>query len=242
MGMFDQEGLDPTAVSSDYCVDIAMVIDSTGSMAPIIEEVKSNASDFYQKFLDAMQANGKNASQVRIKVIDYRDYKCDGQYAMNETGFFTLPAENDVFQSAMDAIEAKGGGDEPESAYEALALAMRSDWTTEGNKRRHVILLFTDASACSLGDSSRTSSPHYPANMPSDLAQLGDMWNGLAGQELAGMPEQTAKRMVVFAPQVESWTNLEGWEQVWTSYSQAGMGCDNVDIDMAIQLLVNSVG
>ena len=48
MGMFDeigQAGLDPLQ-SQGYCVDIAMLIDATGSMAPIINEVKNNAMAF----------------------------------------------------------------------------------------------------------------------------------------------------------------------------------------------------
>ena len=40
----------------DYNVDIVMCIDATGSMASIIEDVKSNALSFYQKFVDEMEA------------------------------------------------------------------------------------------------------------------------------------------------------------------------------------------
>lgn len=39
----------------DYNVDIVMCIDATGSMGPIIEEVKTNALSFYQKFVEAME-------------------------------------------------------------------------------------------------------------------------------------------------------------------------------------------
>ena len=31
----------------EYCVDIVMCIDATGSMAPILDEVKRNAISFY---------------------------------------------------------------------------------------------------------------------------------------------------------------------------------------------------
>ncbi len=243
MGMFDdfgQEGLDPV-VGAGYCVDITMLIDATGSMAPIINEVKDNAMAFCTKFHEAMEANGKNVEQLRIKVIPFRDYAYDGAMAMDDnSNFYVLPEQNDDFRNYVQGIRAAGGGDEPESALEAMALAMRSDWTASGSKRRHVILVFTDASAVALQDSRRMANPTYPANMPANLAQLGDMWCG-ASQELGGMPEERAARLVLFAPNVQPWSDMQVWNNVWASFSQAGKGLEDVDIEMAIQLLVASV-
>lgn len=243
MGMFDdigQGGLDPIG-GQGYCVDIAMLIDATGSMAPIINEVKDNAMAFCNRFHEAMEAGGKNVDELRIKVIPFRDYAFDGVQSMDDSGFFSLPEQNDAFKNYVNNITAKGGGDEPESALEAMALAMRSDWTTNGAKRRHVILVFTDASAVPLKESSRMASPYYPSDMPSDLAQLGDMWSGCM-QEMAGMPEERSARLVLFAPNVQPWCDMQVWNNVWPSFSKAGKGLEEIDIDMAIQLLVASVG
>ena len=160
MGMFDeigQGGLDPVG-GQGYCVDIAMLIDATGSMSPIINEVKENAMAFCTRFHEVMEVMGKNVDELRIKVIPFRDYAYDGAQAMEDSGFFSLPEQNDAFRDYVSSITATGGGDEPESALEAMALAMRSDWTTKGAKRRHVILVFTDASAVPLKESSRTRS------------------------------------------------------------------------------------
>lgn len=242
MSMFDaigQAGLD-TATNQAYCVDIAMLIDATGSMAPIIDEVKDNALSFCTKFHEAMETNGKNVEELRIKVIPFRDFECDGDQSLDDSGFFTLPEQNEAFRRYVSGITAKGGGDEPESALEAVAAAMRSEWTTKGGKRRHVILVFTDASAVPLKAPSRTKSPFYPENMPENLAQLGDMWSAV-GQELQGMPDPNYARMVLFAPNVQPWCDMQVWNNVWTSFSKAGTGLAEVDIDMAIQLLVNSV-
>lgn len=245
MGMFEdlQGSLGDIMMTGGqgYCVDIAMLIDATGSMAPIIDEVKDNALAFCSKFHEAMDASGKNVDGLRIKVISFRDYGCDGSEAMSESDFFVLPEQNTEFQDCVMNIRAIGGGDEPESALEAMALAMRSNWTTEGAKRRHVILVFTDASANSLGDYSRQSNPSYPAGMPNSLAELGDMWTG-ASADLGGMPEERSARLVLFAPNVEPWVSMQVWNNVWASFSQAGRGLEDVDIDMAIQLLVASVG
>lgn len=242
MGKFDeigQGGFDPVG-GQGYCVDIAMLIDATGSMSPIINEVKENAMAFCAKFHEAMEASGKNVDELRIKVIPFRDYAYDGDQAMKESGFFSLPEQNDAFRDYVSTITATGGGDEPESALEAMALAMRSDWTTKGAKRRHVILVFTDASAVPLKESSRTRSEYYPENMPADLADLGDMWSGCT-QELGGMPDETSARLVLFAPNVKPWCDMQVWNNVWASFSKAGAGLSEIDTDMAINLLVASV-
>ena len=247
MGVFDdlQAGLDTIGGfdvndGAEYYVDIVMCIDATGSMSPIIEEVKANAMAFCEKFHEEMDANGKNVAGLRIKVIPFRDYACDGTAAMDQSEFFVLPEQNEEFRSYVMGIRAAGGGDEPENALEAMALAMRSAWTTDGAKQRHVILVFTDASAVPLRDPSRTSNPTYPADMPASLADLGDMWAG-ESQELGGMPSGKSARLVLFAPSTSPWTDIQVWNNVWAAFSPAGKGLEDVDIDLAIQLLVNSV-
>ena len=88
----------------EYYVDIVMCIDATGSMAPIIDEVKGNAMSFYQRFLDAMEENDKEGAQLRIKVISFRDYGCDDE-PMTESQFFTLSDQNDEFKAFVNGID-----------------------------------------------------------------------------------------------------------------------------------------
>lgn len=156
-----------------YNVDIVMCIDATGSMFPIIDKVKENALSFYQRFVDAMEESDKTVEQLRIKVIAFRDYGCDDK-PMEESEFFTLPKQNEEFRACVSGITACGGGDAPENALEAIALALKSKWTTVGTKRRHVILVFSDAAALPLG--ARASSDNYPSDLPKDLPQLGAWW------------------------------------------------------------------
>ena len=159
----------------DYCVDIVMCIDGTGSMFPIIGEVKKNALTFHQSFFEVMEESGIYVDQLRVKVIVFRDYICDTD-AMVESEFFVLPKESSKFKSFVEKIEAIGGGDEAENALEALSLALKSDWTTEGRKRRHVIVMFTDAPALALGE--RSDCSRYPSDMPKSLSELSEMWEG----------------------------------------------------------------
>lgn len=220
----------------DYNVDIVMCIDGTASMRPIIDQVKANALSFYKKFVDAMEENDKKAEALRIKVIVFRDYGCDDQ-PMEESEFFTLPDQADEFNAYVNGIEVKGGGDLPENALEAIALALKSKWTTGGNKRRHAILVFTDAAALPLGE--RAACVGYPAGMPADLAELGAWWEGTE-QTLDSTYQPNAGRLVAFAPNAYPWTDIQAWNRYWPAFSQAGNGLSDVDIQSAIDLLVGS--
>ena len=215
----------------DYNVDIVMCIDATGSMASIIEDVKRSALSFYQKFVDEMEAKSKSVQQLRIKVIAFRDYGVDSE-AMVESKFFVLDEESREFHDFVNAIEASGGGDEPESSLEALALAMNSDWVRTGSVRRHVIIMYTDASALKLGEKSGEAG--YPSGMPSDLAELREWWEG---QKM----EKRAKRLLVFAPDMEPWSDMVDWSNTFHTASKAGAGCDDTDIQTCIHMLVNSI-
>lgn len=220
----------------DYCVDIVMCIDATGSMAPIINEVKNNALSFYQKFVDAMDDNDKTVDQLRIKVIVFRDYICDTE-PMVESEFFTLPSQSEAFKRYVSNIEAAGGGDTPENALEAIALALKSKWTTGGSKRRHAILVFSDAPALPLGE--RADCPNYPRNLPKSLAGLGSWWEGM-DQSMDSTYQARFGRLVAFVPKVAPWTELQAWNRYWPAFSPAGKGLSDVDIQSAIDLLVGS--
>lgn len=219
-----------------YNVDIVMCIDGTGSMAPIIDQVKANALSFYQKFADAMDENDKSVEVLRVKVIVFRDYGCDAE-PMKESEFFTLPDQNEQFRAFVNGITAQGGGDIPENALEALALALKSNWTTGGSKRRHAVLMFSDAPALALGE--RASQPGYPAGMPKNLGELGAWWEG-TDQTMGSTYQPNAGRLVAFVPNAEPWTDLQTWNRYWPAYSAAGTGLSELDIQSAIDLLVGS--
>ena len=215
----------------DYNVDIVMCIDATGSMASIIEDVKRNALSFYQKFVDEMEAKSKSVQQLRIKVIAFRDYGVDSE-PMVESKFFVLDEESEEFHDFVNAIEASGGGDEPENSLEALSLAINSDWVKTGSVRRHVIIMYSDASALKLGEQSGKLG--YPSGMPADLAELREWWEG---QKM----EKRAKRLLIFAPDVEPWSDMVDWSNTFHTASKAGSGCDDTDIATCIHMLVNSI-
>src|SRR6478609_5421966 len=97
-----------------YNVDIILCIDSTGSMGPVINDVKNNALRFYEDLHNNMSAKGKSIDHLRIKVISFRDYYVDGAKSMLSSNVFTRPDEKIAFSQFVNSIYADGGGDEPE--------------------------------------------------------------------------------------------------------------------------------
>lgn len=217
----------------DYNVDIVMCIDATGSMHPILDEVKAKALSLYQRFVEEMENVSKSVQQLRIRVIAFRDFGVDSE-PLVASDFFVLSEEGgaEAFHDFINAIEASGGGDLPENSLEALAVAMKSDWVTTGSIRRHVVMMFTDAAALPLQE--KAGCDGYPEGMPADLAELHDWWEG---QEM----ERRAKRLLIFAPDMEPWSNMVDWTNAFHTASPAGAGIPDTDMDVCIRLLVNSI-
>ena len=217
----------------DYNVDIVMCIDATGSMDAIIDEVKNNALTLYQRFVEEMGKKSKSVAQLRIKVIAFRDFAVDSE-PLVESDFFVLNEDGgaEALYAFMDTIVASGGGDLPENSLEALAVALKSDWVRTGSIRRHVVMMFTDAAAIPLGE--KAGCPGYPEGMPADIAELRDWWEG---QEM----EVRAKRLLIFAPDMDPWSNMIDWTNTFHQASAAGAGMKDTDMEICINLLVNSI-
>lgn len=176
-------------------IDVVFCIDGTGSMSPCIESVKSNARRFHLEFIKAMTDLGSEIDSMRVKVIVFRDYKDDGNNAMNISPFYELPGDDAEFAEFLAGVSAGGGGDADENGLEALYFAMKSDFTT-GAKDRQVIALFTDANALKLGE--RKGESNYPSDMV-DMKGLGDLW-GCVTQDSSVKLREKNKRLVIFAP------------------------------------------
>lgn len=218
-----------------YCVDIVMCIDATGSMAPILNEVKANALSLYERFVDEMEMQNKSVAGLRVKIIGFRDYICDSE-PMVESAFFNLPEQSRDLQDFIARIEACGGGDTPENAFEAIATALNSPWTTEGSKRRHVVVVFSDAPALPIGE--RADCPSYPRGLPRTMSELSSWWEG-TNQMYRGTYQRQAGRLIAFVPNDSSWTQLESWNRFTPAYT-AGLGCTDVDMMTIIDTIVGS--
>lgn len=216
----------------DFCVDIVMCIDLTNSMHDYIEEVKTTVIRFQDMLTEAMEEAGREPGQLRTRVIGFRDFGSDSEPIVDSGKFFVMPAESEELERFVRGLKLDTGGDKPKSGLEAVALAMKSDWTTEGNRQRYMILVFTDASAHPLGFGAE--SVHYPDGMPADLDELEKWWS-------EGVPYESFKpkcgRLVVFAPEVYPWIDMQTWNRYWYVPSKAGLNLDDIDIREAIDVL-----
>ncbi|WKX73095.1 vWA domain-containing protein [Streptomyces sp. XD-27] len=223
-----------------YAVDIVLCIDATGSMFPVLDSVKSSALQFHDRLNDVMAKKGKAISQLRLKVIAFRDFGDDPSSAIEQTDFLQLPAQARDFEAFVRGIDAAGGGDIPESGLEALALAINAPWERGLDRRRHVIVMFTDAPAHPLGTVG-TSAHSYPAGIPRSMDELFEQW-GYARSQTAVM-EQSAKRLVLFAPEGAPWSDpiAEEWDLTLHFESKAGDGLEEFEMDEIIETIANSL-
>lgn len=225
-------------MGKDYTVDMVFCIDATGSMESfdggqkrIINMVKENALNFYADLMRKMDEKHKRISQLRVRVIAFRDYLADGAEAMLVTDFFRLPEQTAAFESCINSISAMGGGDIPEDGLEALAYAMKSKWSDVGTDQRRVIVVWTDAGTHTLGYGAKA--PNYPKGMPANLSELGDWWDTLPSK---------SKRLVLYAPDEPGWSYISAnWDNVVHYPSVAGNGLAECDYSDILDVLAQSI-
>lgn len=202
--MIEENVLQDALGSITTYVDIVFCIDCTGGMSPIINTVKNLTLDLYDDLIKTMaNTYQRRVEQLRVKVIAFRDYYCDGNQALKESRFFSLPDDKKDFHDFVASLEAKGGGDEPENALEAMALAMKSDWVKVSDpnreKARNAVVIFTDASAHPLEKAAGGVPENYPSDMLKSYNELYEAWCGQGKAEYS--MNRDAERLVIFAPE-----------------------------------------
>jgi hypothetical protein len=204
-------------------------------MTPILDQVKANALGFYDDVQTNLVEKGKHVDQLRVRVVAFRDIEADGAAALQESPFYVLPAERAGFAEFVDGLVPEGGGDAPESGLEAVALAIRSPWTTQGDRRRQVVVVWTDQPAQPLGQA--TPPADLAARVPATFSDLTDVW-----EDAQGPMGSSSKRLILFAPDGPGWSDVSGvWENVVHHPSQAGGGLSEVDYGTIIDSIGNSV-
>lgn len=218
-----------------YAVDIVFTIDVTGSMTPILDQVKSNALRFYDDVQKNLTQKGKNVDHLRVRVVAFRDLEFDGPAALDESPFYKLPAEQEAFSAFVNGLVPEGGGDAPESGLEALSAAIHSTWTNVGDRRRQVIVVWTDQPAQQLG--AATPPAEYADRIAKDFNELTDLWENEQGTMRA-----SSKRLILFAPDGQGWSDISSvWENVVHHPSKAGEGLSEVDYGTIVDSIGNSV-
>lgn len=229
-----QTGLYPTNMDLIYCID------ATASMTPHIQKTKEAAKTLYRDMQHALENSSRRVEQLRLKVIVFRDFSHDDDDAIKESRFFNLPDETAEYEAFVNDIVADCGGPIPESALEALHLAINSDWVApaDGVRTRHIIVMFTDAPAHMLDDQEyreiADENPLYPKETPKDLTGLIDEWQ-------IKMNERE-RRLVILAPDAEPWCNFPpNFDRCLVKFTKAAEGLDEVTENAILDLVCDSI-
>lgn len=117
--------------------DVVFIFDCTGSMDPYIDNVKDNVASLIKGF----NATANVKLDWRVRAMGYKDFFVDKDCLIND--FLFTDNADEFANSQLARLRADGGGDEDESALDAIWYALkRSDWRPRCTK---VIVLFTDA-------------------------------------------------------------------------------------------------
>jgi hypothetical protein len=123
------------SLAARQTVEVAFVLDTTGSMGPLIEGAKRKIWSIATAILDA-----NPDAAIRMGLVAYRDIGDD--YV---TKTFDLTADvQDLYANLLE-LRARGGGDWPESVNEALDTAVNRLRWSAGEDVRRIVFLVGDA-------------------------------------------------------------------------------------------------
>ena len=123
------------AVTGKPVVEVAFVLDTTGSMGPLIEGAKRKIWSIATAIVDA-----NPDAEIRMGLVAYRDIGDD--YVTKK---FELTTDiQDLYANLLE-LRARGGGDWPESVNEALHVAVTKLSWTQGSEICRIMFLVGDA-------------------------------------------------------------------------------------------------
>lgn len=226
-------GIAKAAVRPSFPVlDIAMCVDSTGSMTPTIDAVKSNALNFFDNLNAEMkQRNMPEFPLVRVRAIFFKDFgdEVPGVWdpdPIRDSGFLSLPSQSSDFKSFVDPQLAGGGADWPESDLECLNAAMSSKWTKVGEipvgySERvtdvyPVIAMWTDSPSHPVGYPNSIANPAYPpaSEMPRTFTDFRAKWDN------PSVIDQTNKQILFFGEILNDPGFQGGYDSGWVEVSK----------------------
>ncbi len=107
-------------ISASESVDLAFIMDSTGSMQSLIDSVKANIKVIVQK----IRATNPNLN-LRLAFVAYRDL-CDGN---NQFEVMDFDSSIPHFEDFLTNLKATGGGDAAEDIVGAIKKANSLSWS-----------------------------------------------------------------------------------------------------------------
>ena len=219
-------------------LDLVFCIDGTGSMRPIMDDIKENAIRLYSQLVEECYVHGASVGALRVKVITFRDYESEGEDAIEESPFFELPDDDDLFSEHLKSIVPGGGAGKGACGYEALHYAMRGEFV-HGPKDRQIIVLITDTYPRPMPKRGRKG--YYPEHM-SKFEDLINDWAGASqNPEITLTPR--GKRMVLFAPADSGYRDLATYMKGSIFQPvEKNKGLSDMDFSHIVRIVAASVG
>lgn len=122
-------------------LDVAFVVDTTGSMGGAIAQVQTELSALVNQL-------ATTTSSYRVGVVSYRDFPERTGSSIDYPSRVDLGFSSSLpdIQGAIDKLQANGGGDWPESVFSGIATALDLSWRPGVSK---IALVVGDAPALS---------------------------------------------------------------------------------------------
>ncbi|XP_063409728.1 uncharacterized protein LOC134692958 [Mytilus trossulus] len=149
-------------------LDMAFIMDTTGSMGSYIDSAKQNIRGIVDKIV------ATSGSDVRLALIEYRDHSPQDRTFVTRKNDFTSSIS--TMKSWLNSASANGGGDTPEAVAEAMYQATKLSWRQDATK---ISVMISDAPPHGLVPSEDSSFPqgspngHDPMQIARDFAQKG---------------------------------------------------------------------
>lgn len=222
-------------------VNIAFVVDTTGSMSGDISTVKENLTAFVKE----IAASG---AIPRIAIIDYKDIEDDGDNTtvVHETPDYSVWFDDtDKVIAEIETLEVIGGGDYPESLVDALGYVVSDDVMTFNKFAAKFAFVLTDAdykvgnrwgyeSLDQVADKLsakgiQTTVVTHPDNYAEDEGTLSDRYTGLVektGGKLIDLSSDFATELSTYAKDIISKTAAVKVDEDYVPVTSITLGDD----------------
>ena len=115
-------------------VDLAFVVDTTGSMGPFIQTAQRQMI----ALLQGLTTNAVTPIDLRLGIVEYRDHPPQDHSFVARPHAFTSDMKQ--AQKTINALKPDGGGDSPEAVYDGLSAACEK-LTWRAHSQRLAVLI-----------------------------------------------------------------------------------------------------
>ena len=124
----------PVKAKTKGVADIVFMVDSSGSMAPCIDALRTNIEAFIDSLSKGEANNAPPIRDWRGKVVGYRDTEAAQSEGIPWIMDAPFVRDTNQLKAQLAALKAEGGGDEPESLLDALFKAASMEASPKGSQ------------------------------------------------------------------------------------------------------------